>query len=394
MTVGEPPSQPPGQPPGQPPRDPVEARLDFLRGRAMPVNHDARTISALAANPGCPRRALMDAAGVHKHEIAKHVGLPAPYGLSPFARSRGNAFEALVKDDSASLLLALLRQHIGLDIASAHYEDLSRVGAGESTNLRHARTRQKLLGADPGTHTMFDHPLLRLKVGGRYAFLEPDLLALHHSGRWYVVEVKSFAIIDGQADPEKVAAAAIQSAVYVHALRDLLGTDPSTGANLVHHETILVAPENFANKPAAAKLDVRKQLGVIRRQLNRIASVESLLDAYPEDLTFDLDPDPDGRPRRAPGELRGAVETVPANYAPECLATCELCFVCRDEARAHGDTGALGKKVREDLGGIETVPQALGLARGALAPAPEREEIAVKLRHAAQVWEQLTGQAV
>jgi hypothetical protein len=398
VTVGQPPRQPPGeppgQPPGQPPRDPVEARLDLLRGRAMPVNHDARTISALAANPGCPRRALMDAAGVHKHEIAKHVGLPAPYGLSPFARSRGNAFEAQVKENSASLLLALLREHIGLDIASAHYDDLSQVGAGESTALRHVRTRHKLLGADPRTQTMFDHPLLRLKVGGRYAYLEPDLLALHHEGRWYVVEVKSFAIIDGQADPEKVAAAAIQSAVYVHALRDLLGPDPGTGASPVHHETILVAPENFANKPSAARLDVRKQLGVIGRQLDRIASIDSLLGACPADLTFDLDPGPDGRPRRAPGELRGAIETVIANYAPECLATCELCFVCRDEARAYGDTGALGKSVREDLGGIETIPQALGLARGALSAAPEREEISVKLKHAAQIWEQLTGQAV
>jgi hypothetical protein len=374
--------------------DPVEARLDRLRGRAMPVSHNARTISALAANPGCPRRALMDAAGVNKQDIAGHLGLPAPFGQSQFALARGNAFEALVKENSASLLLALLRQHIGLDIASAHYDDLSQVGAGESIALRHARTRQKLLAADPGTHTMFDHPLLRLKVGGRYAYLEPDLLALHHEGRWYVVEVKSFAIIDGQADPEKVAAAAIQSAVYVHALRDLLGTDPGTGANRVHHETILVAPENFASQPTAAKLDVRKQLGVLGRQLARIASIKGLLGNYEEDLTFDLDPDPDGRPRRPPGELRCAIEQVDANYAPECLATCEMCFVCRDEARSGGDTGALGKSVREDLGGIETVPQALGLAGGTLAPSPEREEVSVKLRHAARIWEQLTGQAV
>ena len=37
-----------------------------------------------------------------------------------------------------------------------------------------------------------------------------------------MVEIKSFSVIDGQADGEKVAAAAIQSAVYVMALRDLL----------------------------------------------------------------------------------------------------------------------------------------------------------------------------
>jgi hypothetical protein len=72
------------QPPG-----PVEARLDRLRGRALPVNHNARTISALAANPGCARRARMDAAGVDKqkmelldaHPSAEpvHLGVPVKF---------------------------------------------------------------------------------------------------------------------------------------------------------------------------------------------------------------------------------------------------------------------------------------------------------------------------
>ena len=48
---------------GRQPSATAQAALDRLRGRALPKNHDARTISALAANPGCARRALMDAAG-------------------------------------------------------------------------------------------------------------------------------------------------------------------------------------------------------------------------------------------------------------------------------------------------------------------------------------------
>ena len=31
---------------------------------------------------------------------------------------------------------------------------------------------------------MFDHPLLRLEVGGRHAFLEPDLIAFQLHGRF------------------------------------------------------------------------------------------------------------------------------------------------------------------------------------------------------------------
>lgn len=367
-------------------QDQVEARLGRLRGRTLPVSHNARTISALAANPGCARRALMDASGADKQKIAAHTGFPAPFGQSRFAITRGNAFEAMVKDDGAALLLALLREHIGLPIPSAHYHDLNDVGGRETTEIRHLRTRHLLAGADPAAHTMFDHPLLRLKVGGRHAYLEPDLLALHHDGRFYVVEIKSFPVIDGQADPAKVAAAAIQSAVYVHALRDLLRDEAR-----VHHETILVAPRDFSNRPVATSVDVRRQLAVLRRQLARIASIADLLGGYPEDLTFDLAPDDRGRPGRAPDELRKAVETVEANYAPECLATCELCFLCRDEASAT--TGALGKDVREDLGGIEYVAKALDLARGG-TPSAEQAEAAVQLVRAAALRGRITGEAV
>ncbi len=111
------------QPPG-----PVEARLDRLRGRALPVSHNARTISALAANPGCPRRALMDAAGVDKQKIAAHIGYPAPFGQSRFAISRGNAFEARVKENGAAELLTLLRDHLDLDVTEVGYTDLQRRG--------------------------------------------------------------------------------------------------------------------------------------------------------------------------------------------------------------------------------------------------------------------------
>jgi hypothetical protein len=374
-------------PPPPPPRPPLppaqtQTRLDQLRGRALPVNHNARTISALAANPGCSRRALMDAAGVDKQQVAMHVGFPAPFGQSQFAIIRGNAFEAQVKEGGAAQLLTLLREHLGLDIEQAHYHDLNDVGGNDAAQVRHGRTRQLLTSAArsaPGeaTGTMFDHPLLRLAVGGRHAYLEPDLIALHHRGRFHVVEIKSFAIIDGQADPARVAAAAIQSAVYVHALRDLLGGDPDQ----VHYETILVAPRDFSSQPTAAAVDVRRQLTVLRRQLERIGRIEDLLGLYPADLTFDLDPDAGGQPRRPPGELAGAIGQVAANYAPECLATCELCFLCRDEAA--GTTGALGKSVRTDLGGLEHTGQVLGLARGTLPPPPERAEIAARLTRAA-----------
>lgn len=329
----------------------------------------------------------MDAAGADKRKLADHTGYTAPFGQSQFAIARGNAFEARIKADGAAQLLTLLRAHLGLDIAEAHYTDLNDVGGNENTDLRHARTRQLLTNPDQCRGTMYDHPLLRLRVGGRHAYLEPDLIAFQLHGKYHVVEVKSFAVIDGQADSGKVAAAAIQSAVYVLALRDLLGGDPCR----VHHETILVCPENFSNAPVATSIDVRKQLTVLKRQLSRIARIEDLLDACREQLTFDLDPDENQVPRRPPAEVLDAIREVPANYDPGCLSTCELCFLCRDEAK--GTTGALGKSVREDLGGIEHVATVLDLARGA-SQGPDREEVAAQLRQAARLREQILGEAV
>ncbi len=374
----------------------TEARLTRIRGRALAKTHNARTIAALASNPGCARRAILDAAGVDKQRIAAHAGFPAPFGQSRFALARGNAFESQVKAEGAAELLTLLREHLNLDIPEAHYDDLSEVGGNTSLDLRHARTRALLARAataDTAEGTMFDHPLLRLEVGGRHAFVEPDLIAFQLHGRYYVIEIKSFAVIDGQADGDKVAAAAIQSAVYVLALRDALAGQ-QIPPEAVSHETILICPENFSTRPVATSLDVRKQLTVLRRQLARMDRIDDLLALLPNDLTFDLDPDGNGVPARGPADLAAAIRTVDARYAPECLSICEMCFFCRDEAR--GCTAALGRDAREDLGGVEHVTTVLRLARADDLPArgTDLAEAAELLRKAARLRADVLGEAV
>lgn len=360
----------------------IEASLDQIRGAVPPRPHDARTIAALTANPGCVRRAILDAAGVDKPRLAAATGFPAPFGQSRFAITRGNAFEALVKADGCAELLRLLRDKLGLPIPEVSYADLEEVAGNAGLPVRHARTRQLLTrtaasGEDAGT--LFDHPLLCLEVGGRLAYLEPDLIAFRLRGRFHVVEIKSFAVIDGQADPDKVAAAAIQSAVYVLAMRELLA-ESGAAADLVADEVILVCPENFANRPVAALLDVRRQLTVLQRQLSRMALIAELLDRYPPDVTFDLEPDRDGVARRPAAELADALRVFPARYSPECLASCEMCRFCRDEARAA--TAVLGRAVREELGGVEDIDTVVGLASGEREPSDEHEDAATLLRTA------------
>jgi hypothetical protein len=372
----------------------TEARLDQIRGAIPPRSHNARTIAALTSNPGCVRRAIMDAAGVDKQRIAAHAGFPAPFGQSQFAITRGNAFEAQVKANGCAELLRLLRERLGLPIPEASYDDLEEVGGSSGQRLRYARTRGLLARAaasraDAGT--LFDHPMLQLKVAGRNVYLEPDLIAFQLHGQFYVVEIKSFAVIDGQADGIAVAAAAIQSAVYVLAMSELLdaaGLDPGQ----VSRDAVLVCPENFSNAPVATLLDVRKQLTVLRRQLSRLARIDELVELLPPGLTFDLAADENGVPQRTAASLAAAIGEVPARYAPECLASCEMCYFCRDEAR--GTTATLGRDVRDDLGAVEHVSTALALADGTQAPAGHQAEAAVILQTAARLRrESLSGAA-
>jgi hypothetical protein len=168
------------------------------------------------------------------------------------------------------------------------------------------------------------------------------------------VEIKSFPMLDGSADPAKVGAAARQAAVYVLALEQVAAR--LTPAPRVRHRVLLVCPKDFSNLPTASAVDVRKQRAVTGRQLARLTRIQDIADALPETTCFS--------PELPAAELTAAVESVPAAYAPECLSACELAFHCRDRSRAAGAVTSLGRSVRAELGGLATVGDVLAAARG------------------------------
>jgi hypothetical protein len=341
---------------------------------------------------------VLDAAGADKAAIAIHVGFPQPYGASqsPFALTRGAIFEAQVKSAGGADLIRLLRDMLGLDLPEVSYHDLGTVGGNASREVRYRRTRALLLRAatHPGdAGTLYDHPMLRLRVAGHLAYLEPDVVAFQVGGKFHVVEVKSFAVIDGQADEESVAAAAMQAAVYILALQDLL-TAESRPADAVSDQAILVTPYNFSSQATATLIDVRKQVAVLRRQLARMTCVDVLLDELPAGLTFDLVPEPDGSGfSRPPAELAEALTAVPARYQPRCLRTCEMAAFCRDEARAAGAIAVLGSVARDDLGSPDSIHTALALADGNREPSADQTDITRALRHARALGRELAGGA-
>jgi hypothetical protein len=361
----------------------VADRLAELRGPVPARHHDARTIAALTANPGCARRSVLDAAGVDKRALAERIGFGPRFGQSPFAISRGNAFEKLVKADGGATLLRLLRDQLGLDLPTADQDAEATDAAAEWVDLgtgereeRYRRTREFVAAAarEPGAGAVLaDHPLLRLEVGGRAAYVEPDLVAFQararrsridrdaaSAWRWYLAEIKSFAVIDGRADPVKVAEAATQAAVYVLAFQALLSA-LGLPTELVATDVVLICPKDFSNTPTAALVDVRRQLAAVRRQLDRLPRIGALLDGLDAGLSFDLSADKDGEPVRGAAELGKAAAAIEARYAPECISRCDMAFFCRDEARAAGSTDLLGRSVRDALGGIAAMRDVLAL---------------------------------
>ena len=401
-------------------RTPLEQRLAALRGSAPQRSLDARALAALAANPGCRRRAVLDAAGVDKAALAGRLGHPAPFGQSPFAIARGLSFEKRITSDGFADLLELLRHHLALPAPygsddACPVETPQLVTDPKRPAERVASTRAALARASrtPGVWTLLHHPLLRLAVAGSTVLLEPDVIAVRPDGRWTVVEIKSFPILDGGADPAKVGAAARQAAVYVLALRATAAELDAEEADkqaadkkVVSQETagkpeddtfrdgpgaprepfdpylepeglagapsgtvLLVCPKDFSNRPTAATVDVRKPMAVTRRQLDRLTRIEELLDALPPGSSFDLAPD------RADSELGSTVAAVGAAYSPDCLASCELAFHCRAEARCAGAVETLGRGVRGELGSLRTVDEALAAAQGTASAAPAHSAV-------------------
>nr|WP_234426766.1 hypothetical protein [Streptomyces niger] len=360
---------------------------------------DARALAALAANPGCRRRALLDGAGVDKAALARALGSPAPFGQSRFAIARGHSFEARVKADGGAELVRLAREQLGggpedPESGPAATPDLSAAGP----QGRAARTALALReAAARGGWTFLDHPMLALDVAGSPAYLEPDAVVVHPDGLWSVIEIKSFPMIDGAADTAKVGAAARQSAVYALALEQVAeqvarhaseDTADAGHSPRVGERALLVCPKDFSNLPAAAPVDLRKQLATTRRQLGRLTRVDDLAAALPEGTTFDLRLADDGKTATRPAEeLTEAVESVDAAYAPECLAACELAFHCRSRAREAGLVEALGRGVRGELGGLRTVGEVLAAAAAPAddgpAPAAPADPAAEALRRAA-----------
>lgn len=350
--------------------------LDQIRGAMEPARSNARAIAALTSNPGCTRRRVIDAARVPAHVVAERLGHPVTRGQSPFAIASGNLFELRLKKKSDYALLAeALREHVRLPEKGLRVENLGRapgLRVGDAWLEERARKTEKVLAAiargDADAPHLVDHPVLVFELGGLKVYLEPDALAFRVGTQLQLVEIKSYPIIDGQADPSKVSSTAGQSAVYLLALRatlERLGLDP----NILRWSVLLVAPKNFGRTAVAHEVPLKKKSLALERVLRRVPATSSLLEGLPSNFTLDVVPAGDKPLTEKQREvLETAVRQLPMRFVPECLASCDLARCCRAQAIADDDPARLGRAVRDAMAGVATLHDALRLATNGARP--------------------------
>lgn len=362
-----------------------------VRGTLQAARANARTVAALTSNPGCTRRRVLDASSVPVWALAEALGRPSDRGQSPFAIVTGDRFEyRLKKGSDYELLVDALRPYVELpdddDVEVLNLKAVKGHRVGEPMLRARAKKTEEALAAiandDPGAPHIVDHPVLIFDLAGTPVFLEPDGLACRVGKKLELVEIKSYAIIDDQADPDKLASTAGQSAVYLLALRatlSRLGLDPDQ----VLPSVLLVAPRNFGRRPVAYRVPLRKKVMALERVLRAVPKTDEVLSTLPSGFTLDVDPEGKLSTRGRAAALESAVNQLPMLFVPECLSSCDMAKYCRHQAVQEDLPARLGRAARDGLAGVSTLAEALSFAKSDPGDVPaESEDVADGLRRA------------
>lgn len=354
--------------------------LRRFRGQFPIATLSARRIASAVEAPGCHRRTVLDAATVDLERLGVLAGGPGDR-QSPIAISRGKQFERQVTDNGMAAVLALVREHLGLEIPEARTVDLSAAAVREAypdvrgpalNELRVRLTRRHVeqMMTDPDeAPNLVQHAMTTLSFGGQTAYLEQDVLAFAVAGRIHIVEIKSFPAVDGRADPAKASETVRQTAVYLLSMQELVG---QLGAppDVVDTTVLIVLPQDVFFRPVGLTVDAAMQVRRLRRQLAAVPEAAAVLDGLPDGVALPALPGRDAAvalqiaARTAAGT---ALSALPAKFCDGCT-TCPMFRFCRTEAETQQLTSRLGSQVAGTCGGVTTISEALDLGAGRRRP--------------------------
>ncbi len=290
-------------------------------------------------------------------EVARRVGLDAPFGQSPFALQRGQMFErSLFAEDAAPLRRALVERKVLPGNADGFVDlRLTREG-GPCDTLERAAERFERFLTDAARTTGDARVRLPTLVAGAAVQLPPsvmgggvlalDVLTVHPQPRpgqitLRVGEVKVYPDRGGFTDPQELATARAQAGTYVYVLEQAVERLGLTRDLLIADDGFLVLTRPTSNQPSVrAGEDLAYQARRAEEMFVRL-----------------------GQAAAAGGEL-DAVLAAPKHYGDHCLSFCELADHCRADALAKGLPAALGDDLARFLGSV-TLHRALELLNGA-----------------------------
>lgn len=336
------------------------------RGGAPSAGNNSREVAKYVATGRCPTRGLCLAAGVSTDRLLRGTRYEVPFGQSPFAIQRGRKVEEVARANDAQAIRLRAEAEFGpfarwrvVDVAALYKKPDWEVGVRAT---REALGR--VLEGDAVAPTLIFGAAFAYELKRRTQHYEADALLVTPRGVIYVVEIKSFPKVAGQADGQKLGEAMAQASIYVLALRELvsrLGGDP---ARHVSDEVLVFTPENFRLRLTSTKKDVGRRARYTEEALRLMPSVPEFERAVPRGFNFGEVADRGREESERVAPLERVACAVGTTFGPECLGNCGLFRFCRERQYRDRRLDALGPEVTNLLPGVETWDEALEHSEG------------------------------
>jgi hypothetical protein len=245
----------------------------------------------------------------------------------------------------------------------------------------------QILHGDRDAPNLIDGAVLETRVGGVPARFEADALAARVGGLLHAGEVKSFPVVDGRAEPDKLAAALDQVAIYILLAQwevAALGGDP----DLVSTQAMLITPRNVGLTPTLSVIDVARRVARAKRLLGRVPAALDLATAVAAGAGFGRVADKRADPARRVEAFHDLADRVGTTYKSSCMS-CGAVRLCRLRAFTSGAPPLAGAQAVRLLPGVRSLDRAAELAAGA-PPTPAETPAAAQLARAGRLYEQAT----
>ena len=368
-----------------------------MRGSAPKRAPNVRVLAGFSAHADCALAALGFAARVDFDHLLTGTSYEAPFGMSPFAFARGQSFERSLAEGGYGPLLALLRERMGFNVADARVVNLRSAYPKnrDGMRMRAHETRTMLrdiVRRDPSAPNLIDGAVLDTEIGGIAAHFEADSLAARFGGEIHTGEVKSFPVVDGRTEPDKLGSALDQAAIYTLLTArtvETVGGDPA----IVSPKALLITPRNVGLRPTLSVMDVSQRIERTELLLSRAPDIRELARELPPGTSFGPVADAGSEPERRIETLQGLADQVGTRFISSCVADCGLYRFCRARASACDSPSLVGEKGARLFPGVASLARAAELATGAPATATERP-VAEQLALAARLYSRARQQEV